>query len=416
MRSLQSKSLKKRINSSINTFNQITMKQKNFLIQFAALIFVVAVVTLSSCKKDDFPVVNHQGEEENPIEIGMGSLKYANGDTASVATGIPTVLYIDNPVPGVYYNWDFCGTSYPGSPTNLQTNILYTFPATPNPCTVTVTGSDGSSMSFTVYIGPIPFTGEALYLMSATLNGDGTYTYNLAGRKSRINPLAAGAYGQVGDHTTWVVQYSATCAYVPALADTFVQFSLNTANQIFKLNYVRGTYWSDPTGSLYESPSIVDNNYEVYFWNGTINAPTFAPTIVSPGAVGDNTGPVRMTEVNDSVYMYFNIHDFCPAAFTSPHWDYRIDAGLWTNNVPLTYSDGSGWASYGMDISSMTNTFVLYFNAGCTGGDINGTTSTFWNSGLGCFAVQFTLVTPFAPVPGGGPSWTISPYKGNGND
>lgn len=367
---------------------------KKFKVFFACVIALV--IAFSGCKKleEDLPgPLNNNGNitPESPFQLKVMGLKYANGDTVYLQPDIAVLWYIDNPTAGSWYDWDFCGTTFNGAtPDPINTNIAYTFTTT-GPCTVTITEHPSmATITVTAYVTLYNPLLEPLILEGSSQNLDGTWRYNLAIRKDRVS-VSTGMPFHVGEHTMWALNYGATTTPT----DSLLHFNIDTYNQMFKFNGGLGTTWASVTPSYYQAPGApVDNNFQVYFWEGTIQNSTYAPTIVSPGNIGDAAGPVRFSIDALNVTCYFQISNFVTGSHASPYFSYRFNSGAYTANLPLTWVNGNGWATATIPISSIPTGATISIVYGAAGGQANMTTSMFYVPSAAALQVQMGMITP----------------------
>ena len=365
------------------------MKRKSVLSVLTAMFIIGCFAAFNSCKKyeaEDVVIKNTENPPPTPGDLALrvGGAKFADGDTAYFQPGIPVIFYVENPTPGAYYTWDFCGNNYVGNVDTPQVNIIYTFP-TEGECIITLTEMPaGTSITITGTITTYNPNYEPLLLESSSQGTNGAWAYNLAVYKERISDTVGSCF-QVGEHTSWSLVYNATTT----ASDSLIHFTISTYNNMFKFNAGRGTTFASVTPSLYQAPGApVDNTFQIYFYEGTINNSTFAPTIVSPGEIGDNAGPMRMT-VNTNLNLYFEVKDFVSGLKTNPFFRYRLDNGSWSGNLPLTWYNGNGWTSAApIPMSSIPDGTIVSVIFGADGGAANMSTSMFWSASAACMKFQ----------------------------
>jgi len=379
-------------------------KMKVFL-----MFLVVMSIAIVSCKKDFNEVmpINHLNsiDPAGPI-LKMGGTKYVNGDTIWVVTNVQGVYYIDNPTPGSWYDWDFCGTVFTGSAANLQINITYLFTTTTT-CVMTVTVMPAdTTTTVTIMASPTNPLVQPLYFVSSSQNTDGTYSYLWKVRKDRISDLVGTPF-QIGDHTAWLIS---TLNVSTTPADTFINFNYRAYNQMMKFNAGRGTTFSDVTGSTWAALAWpADNNYQVYLEDGVVHTATYAPTSVSPGLVGDNAGPFRATVDAININTFFQVSNFVAGAKDNPYFNYQIGiTGTWSGNTPISWFNGYGWTFTPIiPIASVPpGGTVISMKYGADGGEANMATSAFYVPGPNCIQFQVTMI--MAANPNGGNHWQIS--------
>jgi|GEM_PF-1535527 len=368
---------------------------------------IVTMFAVVSCKKFD-DVKPIPGSHDNPVTTGGPTLKmgggpktYSNGDSLWCVPGIQNVFSINNPTPGSYYTWDFCGTVFTGSLANPQTNIVYMFP-TATTCVLTVTEMPSGAVStYTIFAANTNPLVPPLYFLGSTQNLDGTWNYQWGVRKDRISDLVGTPF-QIGDHTAWV-QVFTNITTTPT--DSLLRFNFNAYNQMLKFNAGRGTTFSDVTGSIWAALAWpADNNYQVYLEDGVVHLATYAPTIVSPGLVGDNAGPFRMTIDVVNTSMYFQVSNFVAGLKTNPYCNYQIGTGAWSGNIATPWFNGYGWtAAPALSTPTIPNGSIVSVVYGADGGQAPMATSMFYVPSAGCLQFQVVGVSLMAPSGGQNP-------------
>lgn len=367
------------------------MKKSIFL-----MLLAVVMMAFVSCNKDYEEMLPDQTTVDNPTTVSpfflkVGGAKYANGDSLWVQPGVQVIFNVNDSLApaGTYYDWDFCGTSYPGSVTNPQVNISHVFP-TATTCTVTITQHpSGNVVTVTVFVAATNPLVQPLEFISSTQNTDGTYQYYFAVRKDRISDQT-GTLFQIGDHTNWNQSFT-NISTTPT--DSMLRFNFRSYNQMLKFNAGRGSTFSEVVGSIYAAlgwPN--DNNYQVYLEDGVVHLATYTPTIVSPGAVGDNAGPFRATVDAVNVSTFFQISNFVAGLKDNPYFNYRIGTGTWSGNIPLTWYNGYGWAAApSVPVSAIPpGGAIVSIVYGAAGGQASMGTSAYYVPSEAC--IQFQVV------------------------
>lgn len=377
------------------------------VVYFVAAILLFAMMPISCTKEYDNLDDRGGPVQKSPVRFGvtagpdnglhksssLGPLKaaqtFGDGDTVRVLPGYMNLFFISNPLAGCTYTWTITSPTT-GTTVYTGTEVAIKFTTIENlTVSISVTGPGAPTVPMVAKIfvtNSLTLPIEQIRSYTSVRNGDFSWTYTIVGSTHTLDTTAAGSYFSTGDQTGWANLY--TAIYVPGT----VTFSITTYNNKFKVQYGKGTIYSDATGSKYHSQVVVDNVYQFAFDNGALYDYTHTINTTAPGTRGDVgvNAAIRTAIIGTDLNIFCNV-TLINGLKTNSYLRYRaIGTTTWTT-LPLVYVDGNG---YGVAVIALTAvpSGPFEFQYGADGGTATVTTSLYWDVARGMFVLNLAGV------------------------